>query len=78
MNGAPDAVLAKDDSIPAEGIARRVDCPSKWPAADWTPTLQGNIHQFNETDCSLTRDAIIHHRPNGAGAVPDGLESPES
>jgi len=73
---APDVVLDEGDRVPAEGIARLMDYASKWPAANWTLAFQGNVHQINEKDFRVIRDAINQHRPIGAGAIPDELGSP--
>ncbi len=54
----PDLSLAKDDFVPAEGIARKMTYASKWPAEHWTLAFQGNVHLIPEEDYALIREAI--------------------
>ncbi len=54
----PDLALAKDDFVPAEGIARKMAYASKWPAEHWTLAFQGNVHLIPEEDYRLIREAI--------------------
>lgn len=65
----PDIVLPVVDAIPAEPIARRMDYVAKWPAANWTLAFQGNVHEINEHDYHLIRDAILAAVPLGVGVA---------
>jgi len=67
----PDAILAEEDFVPAEGVARRMEYASKWPADNWTLAFQGNVHEIGESDYRLIREAIEARVPAGAGAVGD-------
>ena len=68
---SPDVILADDDFVPAESIARRMDYVSKWPADSWTLAFQGNVHEIGESDYRLIREAIEARIPAGAGAAGD-------
>ncbi|MDQ3540596.1 MAG: EVE domain-containing protein [Chloroflexota bacterium] len=54
----PDLALAREDFVPAEGLARRMTYASKWPAEHWTLAFQGNVHLIPEEDYTLIRTAI--------------------
>jgi len=54
----PDLVLAREDFIPAEGLARQMAYARKWPAEHWTLAFQGNVHLIPEEDYLLIREAI--------------------
>ena len=54
------------DAIPAEPIARQMTYVAKWPAANWTLAFQGNVHEINEDDFRVIRDAIVAAVPVGA------------
>ena len=62
----PDVVLPVMDAIPAEPIARQMTYVAKWPAANWTLAFQGNVHEINEDDFRVIRDAIVAAVPVGA------------
>ena len=64
---APDLILAADDAVPAEPVARRMAYVAKWPAANWTLAFQGNVHEIGEDDYRLIREAIEARVPAGAG-----------
>jgi hypothetical protein len=66
---SPDVVLPIPDAIPAEPIARRMAYVAKWPAANWTLAFQGNVHEINEDDFHVIRDAIVSAIPAGAGVA---------
>lgn len=68
----PDLVLAEEDFVPAEGVARRMEYVAKWPAANWTLAFQGNVHEVGEDDYRLIRDAIEERFPVGSSAGGDG------
>ncbi len=53
-----DIALAKDDFVPAEGLARQMIYASKWPAANWTLAFQGNVHLVPREDYELIRAAL--------------------
>jgi hypothetical protein len=63
----PDIVLDEDDFLPAEGVARKLQYVSKWPAANWTLAFQGNVHEIGENDFRLIRNEIEARVPAGAG-----------
>ena len=71
VNISPDVVLPVSDAIPAEPIARRMTYVAKWPADNWTLAFQGNVHEINEDDFRLIRDAIVSAVPAGAGVAGD-------
>lgn len=54
----PDLALAREDFVPAEGLARRMMYASKWPTEHWTLAFQGNVHLIPEEDYRLIREAI--------------------
>ena len=62
----PDVVLPVMDAIPAEPTARQMAYVAKWPAANWTLAFQGNVHEINEDDFRVIRDAIVAAVPVGA------------
>jgi len=62
----PDVILAEEDFVPAEGIARQMQYVSKWPADNWTLAFQGNVHVIGEDDYRLIREAIEARDPVGA------------
>ena len=69
VNISPDVVLSVLDAVPAEPIARQMAYVAKWPAANWTLAFQGNVHEINEDDFRLIRDAIMSAIPVGAGVA---------
>jgi EVE domain len=69
---APDLILAEEDFVPAEGVARRMAYVAKWPADNWTLAFQGNVHEIGEDDYRLIREAIAARVPVGAGAASHG------
>lgn len=66
---SPDIILPDADFVAAEGIARRMTYTKKWPEKNWTLAFQGNVHEIDEDDFQIIRDAIAAHAPVGAGAV---------
>lgn len=54
----PGVVLADDDAVDAEPIARQMMYASKWPSANWTLAFQGNVHAIPPADFELIRDAL--------------------
>ena len=66
---SPDVVLPVLDAISAEPIARRMAYVAKWPAANWTLAFQGNVHEIEENDFRMIRDAIASVIPAGAGVA---------
>ena len=69
VSTSPDVVLPVLDAIPAEPIARRMAYAAKWPAANWTLAFQGNVHEINEDDFCMIRDAIVSAIPVGVGVA---------
>ena len=69
---SPDLVLADDERVPAEGVARRMAYVAKWPAANWTLAFQGNVHEIDERDYRLIREAVAAGLPLAGGARGDG------
>jgi predicted RNA-binding protein len=65
---APDAILSLADAVLAEPVARQMTYVAKWPAQNWTLAFQGNVHEINEDDYRLIRDAIDAAAPAPAGA----------
>ena len=65
---APEAILAEEDFVPAEGVARQMHYVSKWPADNWTLAFQGNVHLIGEDDFRLVRAAIEARLPAGASS----------
>ena len=63
----PDVVLEEEAFAPAEPLARRMTHAAKWPAENWTLAFQGNVHQIDEADFRLIRDAIEERAAVGAG-----------
>ena len=63
-----DLVLAEENAVPAEGVARRMAYVAKWPAENWTLAFQGNVHEVGEGDYGLIRAAIEDRVPVGATA----------
>jgi len=55
---APDLALAREDFVPAEGLARQMIYARKWPAEHWTLAFQGNVHLVPEEDYRHIRAAI--------------------
>ena len=53
-----DLALPETEFIDAEPIARQMEYASKWPAANWTLAFQGNVHEINESDFGLIREAL--------------------
>lgn len=68
---APDLVLGPEHAVPAEGIARRMQYATKWPAANWTLAFQGNVHEIPEADFALIRDEIAAAMPPVGEVVAD-------
>lgn len=68
---APDLILGADHTAPAEGIARRMQYASKWPAANWTLAFQGNVHEIGEADFALIDEAVAAAMPARAGVGDD-------
>ena len=66
---SPDVVFSVMDAIPAEPIAREMSYVAKWPAANWTLAFQGNVHEINEDDFRLIRDAMAAAVPVGASVA---------
>jgi len=65
---SPELVLADDDFIPAEGLARQMEYASKWPAKNWTLAFQGNVHRIPEGDFDLIHAALTEQEATvGAG-----------
>ena len=64
---APDVVLAEDEFVPAEPLARQMVYAKKWPSANWTLAFQGNVHEIGEDDCQLISDAIEARVRSGEG-----------
>ena len=64
---SPDLILAEEDFVPAEGVARRMAYVDKWPADSWTLAFQGNVHEIGADDYRLIREAIAARVPVGAG-----------
>ena len=62
----PEVVLAEEDFLPAEGVARQMQYVSKWPADNWTLAFQGNVHVIGEDDYRLIREAVEARVPAGA------------
>lgn len=67
-----DLMLPEGERLPAEPIARRMAYAAKWPAANWTLAFQGNVHEIDEPDFRLIRDAIDRRIPIGTGKPTDG------
>lgn len=53
-----DLILADDQFVDAEPIARQMVYASKWPAANWTLAFQGNVHSIEKSDYELIRRGI--------------------
>jgi hypothetical protein len=53
-----ELILPKDDWIDVEGIARRMQYVSKWPAEHWRLAFQGNLHEIPEHDFALIRSSL--------------------
>lgn len=68
---APDLILPEDDLLPAEPVARRLAYVAKWPPANWTLAFQGNVHEIEEADYRIIREAIQQRVPVGAGIAGD-------
>ena len=64
----PDVILAEEEFVPAEGVARRMRYVGKWPADNWTLAFQGNVHVVDEADYRLIREAIEARVPAGAAS----------
>ena len=62
----PDVVLADNEFLSAEEIARGMEYVQKWPAQNWTLAFQGNVHKINRHDYELVRAALV----NQAAAAP--------
>ena len=62
---SPDVMLAEEDAVPAEAVARRMAHVAKWPAENWTLAFQGNVHEIDEADYRLIREALATRAPAG-------------
>jgi EVE domain len=69
VNIAPDRILPLDEAVPAEPIARRMAYVAKWPESNWTLAFQGNVHEINDEDYGLIRNAIEAASLAGAGVA---------
>lgn len=67
----PDLILNDPDFVPAEGVARRMEYASKWPAANWTLAFQGNVHEIGRADYELIRGELETAARHPAVARPD-------
>jgi hypothetical protein len=61
---APTAILTPAQYIAAEPLAARLAHVRKWPAANWTLALQGNVHLLPEADGRLLCDLIVSATPS--------------
>jgi hypothetical protein len=69
---SPDLILADDEFVAAEPVARQMVYVAKWPAANWTLAFQGNVHEIGEADYRRIRDAIADRVPVGASVRSPG------
>jgi hypothetical protein len=53
-----ELVLDRDRWIDVEGIARKMEYVSKWPAEHWRLAFQGNLHEIPESDFKLIKEAL--------------------
>lgn len=53
-----DTVLADNDFVDAEPVARQMAHVSKWPEANWTLAFQGNVHKIGAEDFKVIEDAV--------------------
>ncbi len=64
---SPDIVLTAEDAVAAEPIARVMTYAKKWPPEHWTLAFQGNVHEIDEGDYYLIREAVEASMPVTAG-----------
>ncbi len=62
-----DIVLAAEDAVAAEPIARVLTYAKKWPPEHWTLAFQGNVHEIDQGDYSLIREAVEASTPVTTG-----------
>ncbi len=72
---SPDLILAEEDFVPAEGVARRMAYAAKWPPDNWTLAFQGNVLEIGADDYLVIREAIAARVPVGAGTSSGRLAS---
>lgn len=53
-----ELVLDREAWVDVEGIARRMEYVSKWPAEHWRLAFQGNLHEIPESDFNLIKEAL--------------------
>ncbi len=61
----PDLILDEHDFVDAEAVARQMAYVARYPAANWTLAFQGNVHEINQDDYRLIREALEQRVPAG-------------
>jgi hypothetical protein len=54
----PEIVLADDDRVPAEDLARQLEHVRKWPAEHWKLAFQGQLRAVSDEDAAVIEGAL--------------------
>jgi predicted RNA-binding protein len=63
VNIQADVILPESEFVEAEPLARKMIYVSRYPVENWTLAFQGNVHEINEGDYQLIRQAIEANVP---------------